>query len=504
MFRRNIEQLARRHAHFLKPRRKRAWNNDPAALRNRRHLLADIQSNRGKRIQPRQRLPELAQPRFDRVHMIVEQSRQHRLALQVHQLRLRPTLGFEHRGVQTHRRDPTVFHRNRFLNRELRVHRHDLPVMQNEVCIGGSAASRNKRQRGGAVQPSKMVLKERHLIHKGGYVKDILSKEPGTRLDAFGWVKTRRDSKGVHFVQLQDGSSAQDLQVVIEAGRIPEDQLANISTGASLRVTGELVKSPASGQAVELKAEAVEVYGPADPATYPLQKKGHTMEFLRDITHLRTRSNTFRAVFRVRNALSMAIHRFYQENGFIWVHAPLITTSDTEGAGAMFGVTTLDMMNLPRTAEGRIDFAQDFFGKPAFLTVSGQLEAEIFALAFSNVYTFGPTFRAENSNTPRHLAEFWMVEPEMAFCDLDDNRRLAESFLKFIIRDVLDHCGPDLEFFNKRIDNTVLATLEHVAESDFEHLTYTEAVRILEHAKDVNGSFPCSGAPTCRASTSAT
>ncbi len=330
------------------------------------------------------------------------------------------------------------------------------------------------------------------MIQKGGYVKDILSKEPGTRLDAYGWVKTRRDSKGVHFVQLQDGSSALDLQVVIEEGRIPEDNLAHITTGASLRVSGELVKSPAAGQAVELKAETIEIYGVADPATYPLQKKGHTMEFLRDITHLRTRANTFGSVFRVRNALSMAIHRFFQENGFLYVHAPLITTSDTEGAGALFGVTTLDLMALPRTPEGRIDFTQDFFGKQAFLTVSGQLEAEMFALAFSNVYTFGPTFRAENSNTPRHLAEFWMIEPEMAFCDLDDNRHLAENFLKYIIRDVLDKCRPDLEFFNKRIDNTVLATLEHVAESDFEHLPYTEAVRILEQAaaKGKQWEFP--------------
>jgi len=320
------------------------------------------------------------------------------------------------------------------------------------------------------------------LILKGGYIRDILSKEPGTRLDAYGWVKTRRDSKGVHFVQLQDGSSPQDLQVVIEQGRIPDDQLVHITTGAAVRVSGELVKSPAAGQAVELKAEQIEIYGTADPATYPLQKKGHTMEFLRDITHLRPRSNTFSAVFRVRNALSMAIHRFFQDNGFIYVHAPLITTSDTEGAGALFGVTTLDLMNLPRTPEGRIDFTQDFFGKQAYLTVSGQLEAEMFALAFSNVYTFGPTFRAENSNTPRHLAEFWMIEPEMAFCDLDDNRHLAERFLKFIISEVLRECRGDLEFFNKRIDNTVLQTLEHVAASDFEHLPYTEAVRILEQA----------------------
>ncbi len=330
------------------------------------------------------------------------------------------------------------------------------------------------------------------MIYKGGYVRDILSKQPGERLEAFGWVKTRRDSKGVHFLQLQDGSSARDLQVVVEGGRIPENTLAEVTTGAAVRVSGELVKSPAAGQAVELRADAIEVYGPADPASYPLQKKGHTMEFLREIAHLRPRSNTFGAVFRVRNALSMAVHRFFQENGFLYIHAPLITASDTEGAGALFGVTTLDLMNMPRTPEGSIDFSQDFFGKQAFLTVSGQLEAEMFALAFSNVYTFGPTFRAENSNTPRHLAEFWMIEPEMAFCDLDDNRHLAERFLKFIIREVLDNCRDDLEFFNKRIDNSVLATLEHVAQSDFEHLPYTEAVRILEQAssKGKQWEFP--------------
>src|SRR5579884_4099108 len=324
------------------------------------------------------------------------------------------------------------------------------------------------------------------MIHKGQYIKDILNGEVGQAVEAHGWVKTRRDSKGVHFVQINDGSCFQDLQVVIDEGTIPEDILKHVTTGASVRVTGDLVESPAAGQAVELKAREIVIYGEADPATYPLQKKGHTFEFLREIQHLRTRANTFGAVFRVRNALARAIHTFFQERGFLYVHTPIVTASDAEGAGAMFGVTTLDLMNLPRHREGaqagQIDFSQDFFAKPAYLTVSGQLEAEIFALAFTNVYTFGPTFRAENSNTPRHLAEFWMIEPEMAFCDLDDNRRLAESFLKFIIRDVLDKCRPDLEFFNKRIDNTVLATLEHVADSDFEHLPYTEAVRILEEA----------------------
>ncbi len=321
------------------------------------------------------------------------------------------------------------------------------------------------------------------MIQPGDYIRDLFRQPVGTPVTLRGWVKTRRDSKGVHFVQLNDGSCFQDLQVVIEAGSLPESTLSQVTTGACVRGSGELVESPGAGQAVELKAREIEVYGGADPATYPLQKKGHTMEFLREIAHLRPRSNTFGAVMRVRNALSFAIHRFFQERGFLYLHAPLITTSDCEGAGAMFQVTTLDMMNLPR-AEGGVDYAEDFFGKPAYLTVSGQLEGEIYALAFSNVYTFGPTFRAENSNTPRHLAEFWMVEPEMAFCDLDGNRRLAEEFLKAIIAYVLDHCAADLEFFNKRIDNTVLQTLEHVAASDFVHIPYTEAIRILEKARD--------------------
>jgi len=322
------------------------------------------------------------------------------------------------------------------------------------------------------------------MIEKGGYIKDLLAGAVGQAVNAYGWVKTRRDSKGITFVQLNDGSSFADLQVVIDAGTIPEETLKVVTTGACVRVGGDLVASPAAGQAVELKAREIEVYGEADPATYPLQKKGHTMEFLRDIAHLRTRSNTFGAVFRVRNALARAIHQFYQERGFLYVHTPIITASDTEGAGAMFGVTTLDLMNLPRVKEGEkqghIDYNQDFFNKPAYLTVSGQLNAEIFALSFTNVYTFGPTFRAENSNTPRHLAEFWMIEPEMAFCDLAGDMKLAEEFLKYVIAHVMNSCEADLEFFNKRIDNTVLETLEHVANSSFEHVTYTEAVSILE------------------------
>jgi asparaginyl-tRNA synthetase len=321
------------------------------------------------------------------------------------------------------------------------------------------------------------------MIQKGGYVRDVLGQAPGSDVTVHGWVKTRRDSKGVHFVQVNDGSTFVDLQVVIEAGSIPEEILRIVTTGACVRVRGELVASPAAGQSVELKAKEIFVYGPADPATYPLQKKGHTMEFLRDIAHLRTRSNTFGAVFRVRNALSFAIHEFFQERGFVYVHTPIITAADAEGAGAMFGVTTLDVAKPPRKPDGSVDYAQDFFGKPAYLTVSGQLEGEIFAMSFSNVYTFGPTFRAENSNTPRHLAEFWMVEPEMAFCDLEGNMALAEEFLKYIIGYVLEHCRPDLEFFNKRIDDSVLSTLEHVASSKFEHVPYTEAISILQAAK---------------------
>ncbi len=318
------------------------------------------------------------------------------------------------------------------------------------------------------------------MLSPGLYIRDILGQPADTSASAHGWVKTRRDSKAVHFVQLNDGSCFQDLQIVIDAGSIPHEVLAQITTGACIRVDGDLVASPAAGQSVELKAREVVVFGTADPADYPLQKKGHTMEFLRSIAHLRPRTNTFGAVARVRNALSFAVHRFFQERGFLYIHTPIITTSDCEGAGQMFGVTTLDLLNLPRLPDGGIDHGQDFFGKPAHLTVSGQLEGEISALAFTNVYTFGPTFRAENSNTPRHLAEFWMIEPEMAFCNLDDNRRLAEEFLKYVIASVMDQCMPDLEFFTKRIDPTVLATLENVATSDFEHLSYTEAVRILE------------------------
>jgi asparaginyl-tRNA synthetase len=318
------------------------------------------------------------------------------------------------------------------------------------------------------------------MDYRRTYIKDLLQSKPGTRAEAYGWVKTRRDSKGVHFVQLNDGSCFTDLQVVIEEGTLPEDTLRQITTGACIKFEGEMVESPAEGQAIEMKASSCEVFGPADPTDYPLQKKGASFEFLREISHFRPRGNTFGAVFRVRNAMSYAIHRFFQERGFIWVHTPIISASDAEGAGQMFGVTTLDMQNTPRTPNGDVDYAKDFFGKPAFLTVSGQLEAEIFALSFTNCYTFGPTFRAENSNTPRHLAEFWMIEPEMAFCDIEGNMNLAEEFLKYVIAHVMETCSRDLEFFNQRIEPTVLETLRHVVESGFERITYTEAIRHLE------------------------
>ena len=307
-------------------------------------------------------------------------------------------------------------------------------------------------------------------------VKQAFNLPVGSEIVLRGWVRSRRDSKGVTFIELNDGSRFKSMQLVVDAGAISEDTLRQVTTGGSIEAIGVLVESPAKGQAVELKVTAIQVYGSADPATYPLQKKGHTLEFLREISHLRVRSNTFGAAFRVRNALTHAIHSFFQERDFLYVQTPIITTSDCEGAGQMFNVTTLNMQQPPRTAEGNLDWQQDFFAKPAYLTVSGQLEGEIFASAFSRVYTFGPTFRAENSNTPRHLAEFWMIEPEMAFYQLDDNMRLAEEFLKYIIRYVLEHCREDLEFFNQFIEKSVLATLEHVAESDFGHMTYSDAV----------------------------
>jgi asparaginyl-tRNA synthetase len=313
-------------------------------------------------------------------------------------------------------------------------------------------------------------------------VHEALGQPAGRQITVNGWVRTRRQSKAVSFVELNDGSSFKNLQIVLEQGALPPETDAALTTGSCIRVRGDLVASPAAGQPVELRAREVVIYGSADPASFPLQKKGHSMEYLREIAHLRPRTNTFGAVFRMRNALAFAIHSFFQERDFLYIQAPVITASDAEGAGAMFGVTTLDLMNLPRTPEGKPDHTKDFFGSPAYLTVSGQLEAEIMALAFSQVYTFAPTFRAEESNTARHAAEFWMIEPEMAFYDLDDNRQLAEDFIKYQIRYVMEHCPDDLAFFDQRIEPGLIAALTHVLEKPFAHVPYTEAVKLLEQS----------------------
>jgi asparaginyl-tRNA synthetase len=321
------------------------------------------------------------------------------------------------------------------------------------------------------------------------YVLD--SSDYGSEVTVAGWVRTRRDSKGgFSFIELNDGSCFDSLQIIAD-GDLPnyEDEVTALTIGSSVRVTGELVESPGKGQSVEVKATSVEVFGFADPESYPLQKKRISFEKLREIAHLRPRTNTFGAVARVRNALAYATHRFYQERDFLYLHAPMITTSDAEGAGEMFRVTTLDVGNPPRDDEGDVDYSQDFFGRPTFLTVSGQLEAETYALALDRVYTFGPTFRAENSNTRRHLAEFWMIEPEVAFADLSDNADLAEDYVRYLFQYVLEHCPDDLAFFDKWVDEGLLDRLRHIAGSDFERMTYTEAVAALEKA-DTDFEFP--------------
>ena len=295
-----------------------------------------------------------------------------------------------------------------------------------------------------------------------------------------GWVRTRRDSKaGFSFIELNDGSCFGNIQIVADSS-LPnyESEVKKLSPGSSIAAGGLIRESPGKGQATELQAQSLTVLGFADPDSYPLQKKRHSFEFLRTIAHLRPRTNTFGAIARVRNRLSQAIHRFFQEEGFVYIHTPVITASDCEGAGEMFQVTTLNLTDVPQQ-EGRVDFTRDFFQRPSYLTVSGQLEAETFACGLGKVYTFGPTFRAENSNTSRHLAEFWMIEPEMAFFDLTDNMELAERFLKSVLRDVLDNCGEDMQFFNERIDTSLLATLQSVLGSEFVRLSYTEAIELL-------------------------
>ena len=320
-------------------------------------------------------------------------------------------------------------------------------------------------------------------------IRELLGRESaGDDVLVQGWVKTRRSSKAVSFVQISDGSTLTDIQVVADESLPNFQAVETLTTGCSVSVVGTLVDSPGKGQKYEIHAKSIEIVGESDPDTYPLQKKRHTVEFLRDIAHLRPRTNTFGAMARVRNALAYAIHGFFQEKGFLFLQAPMITTSDAEGAGAMFRVTTLDLEKVPMK-DGSVDVEEDFFGKPTFLTVSGQLEAESFALALSDVYTFGPTFRAENSNTSRHLAEFWMVEPEVAFCDLDGLADLSEEFLKHVFTYVLNHCQEDLGFFNQWYDKTAISTLEGIVNSNFERLTYTEAVDILQ-ASGESFEFP--------------
>ncbi|OLT57983.1 asparagine--tRNA ligase [Moorena bouillonii] len=311
-------------------------------------------------------------------------------------------------------------------------------------------------------------------------VEVLRNGQPDQSLTIQGWVRTKRELKDFAFMEVNDGSSMANLQVVLNPDLSDyETILKRLNTGSSVEVTGILVESLGKGQRIELKASSVTVYGEADE-NYPLQKKRHSFEFLRTISHLRSRTNTLGAVFRVRNACSNAIHQFFQERGFLWVHTPIITASDCEGAGELFSVTNLDLKNIPKTDNQAVDYTQDFFGRPTYLTVSGQLQAEIMSMAFRDVYTFGPTFRAENSNTSRHLAEFWMVEPEMAFCDLKGDMDLAEAFLKHVFKSVLENCPEDLEFFNKRIDNNVLATADNIINNQFERITYTDAIALLE------------------------
>jgi asparaginyl-tRNA synthetase len=316
-------------------------------------------------------------------------------------------------------------------------------------------------------------------------VKHVLSEgAPGDEVLVQGWVKTRRTSKQVSFVALNDGSCRSDLQVVVDSALASYAEVERLGPGAAVEVRGQIVRSPGKGQAIELQAAEVLIHGEAPTADYPLQKKGHSLEFLRTNAHLRARTNTFGCVFRLRNALANAIHGFFQKRGFLWVATPIISSSDCEGAGEMFKVTTLSLDAPPRGDAGSIDFCQDFFGRPTFLTVSGQLEAELLAMGLSDVYTFGPTFRAENSNTRRHAAEFWMVEPEMAFADLDDDVALAQDFLKSIIAECLERCDDDLAFFEEHYQKGLRASLEAIVRAPFERMTYTEAVSALEASSE--------------------
>lgn len=322
-------------------------------------------------------------------------------------------------------------------------------------------------------------------------VKDLLKSEPGREVLAKGWVRTKRGNKNVAFIALNDGSTINNIQIVVDKSPENESVLSKVTTGACIGVKGMLVESVGGGQTTEIQASEIEIYGECDPMRYPLQKKDTSFEFLRTVAHLRPRTNTFGAIYRIRNQMAFAIHQFFHSMGFVYMHTPLITASDCEGAGEMFRVTTLDMENLPRNKKGGIDYTKDFFGKETSLTVSGQLEGELGAMALGEIYTFGPTFRAENSNTPRHLAEFWMVEPEMAFYDINDNMDIAEEFIKYLVQCALDNCLEDIQFLNDRYDNELIDRLRSVAETEFVRLTYTEGIKILESA-DVKWEFPVS------------
>ncbi len=320
-------------------------------------------------------------------------------------------------------------------------------------------------------------------------LKGNRNEEIGKEICVKGWVRTKRGNKNIAFVALNDGTIIHNIQIVVELGNFEEDLIRRITTGACLRVNGKLVESVGQGQHVEIQATEIEIYGEADVETYPLQKKGHTLEFLREIAHLRPRTNTFGAIFRMRHAMAYAVHKFYNDRGFFYWHSPIITASDAEGAGEMFQVTTLDLNNLPKTPEGKIDYSEDFYSKQTSLTVSGQLEGELGALSLGKIYTFGPTFRAENSNTPRHLSEFWMIEPEMAFYDLEDNMNLAEDFIKYLVNYALENCKDDLEFLQNMYDKELISRLEFVVNNDFVRLRYTQAIEILEKA-DHKFEFP--------------
>ncbi len=313
-------------------------------------------------------------------------------------------------------------------------------------------------------------------------VKDLLGMEAGREVLAKGWVRTKRGNKEIAFIALNDGSTIHNIQVVVDKNADTEPVLAQIGTGACICVRGNLVESPGSGQAVEIKAEEITVYGTCDPVRYPLQKKDTSFEYLRTVAHLRPRTNTFGAIYRLRSQMAFAIHEYFHSKGFVYLHTPLITESDCEGAGQMFQVTTLDLENIPRDKKGRIDYGKDFFGKQTSLTVSGQLEGELGATALGEIYTFGPTFRAENSNTPRHLAEFWMIEPEMAFYDIRDNMDLAEDFIKHLVSYALENCMDDIRFLNDRYDPELIERLRSVVGTEFVRLEYTEGIRILEEA----------------------